>query len=628
MKWLRAIRHVGREVRDYFASEHVRAFPFVTPLRTYDRTKLRADLRASLGVTMLGVPQSIAYASIANLPIVYGIICCAVACAVAPLFSGSRHTIIGPTNASALMLFSFSSMHPEMNGRWGDLLPLLVMMSGLFAVLGAVFRIADLLQYVSRSVLVGYISGAAVLIIANQTKPWLGLGGLIDPQAASTFLGLLVELVKALPHAGLGPFLIGAATIALFFGLKRFRPKWPVFAITLVVSSAVFGPLVRAEIGPFAGVSTYTTFSFSDLMPNMPNLLRTGVFSDIAELLGVAIALAFLSSLETTLMSKTISSRSGDRPDPNQDMYSVGMANVATALAGGMPASGSPNRSMLNFESGARTRFAALFAGVFTLGLALLIAASVGWGLPLIDFLPKPALAGLVIAVSLSLFNPRQIRICMRSTGDDAAVLLITFLSTLLAPLYVAIFIGVAVSVSLFLRRASKPHLVEYEFNDEGELREKGEKRERPIPAISIVHVEGDLFFGAAELFRTQIQRTVSDPAIRVIILRLKNARHLDATSVMALEDLIKFMRAKGLHLIVSGAPREVYRVLKESGVLQTLQEGCRREEGETNLFIGNPHNPNLSTRDALLRAQELLGTKKADIRIFYDPRHSKSESS
>jgi SulP family sulfate permease len=155
-----------------------------------------------------------------------------------------------------------------------------------------------------------------------------------------------------------------------------------------------------------------------------------------------------------------------------------------------------------------------------------------------------------------------------------------------------------------------------------------GEKRQRPIPAISIVHIEGDLFFGAAELFRTQIQRTVSDPAIKVIILRMKNARHLDATSVMALEDLIRFMRSRELHLIISGATREVYRVLKQSGVLETLQQGCLREEGETNLFLNWPSNPNLSTRDALKRAQQLLGTKEADIRIFYDPNRDPSRQS
>jgi sulfate permease, SulP family len=288
-----------------------------------------------------------------------------------------------------------------------------------------------------------------------------------------------------------------------------------------------------------------------------------------------------------------------------------------------MPASGSLTRSTLNHESGAKTRFASLFSGIYTMAFAVLIAASVGWGFPLIDYVPKAALAALVIALSISLFNLKNIRICLLSTNDDASVLIITFISTLLAPLHVAIFIGVALSITLFLRKASRPFLIEYEFSDAGELRQIAEKRPRPIPAISIVHVEGDLFFGAAELFRTQIQRTVSDPTIKAIILRLKNARHLDATSVMALEDLVLLMRERGLHLIVSGATREVYRVLKRSGILMTLQEGCDRGSGESNIFLTSFRNPNLSTRAALKRAQQLIGTEKADIRIFYDPAHA-----
>jgi len=132
--------------------------------------------------------------------------------------------------------------------------------------------------------------------------------------------------------------------------------------------------------------------------------------------------------------------------------------------------------------------------------------------------------------------------------------------------------------------------------------------------------VEGDLFFGASEIFRTQIQRIVVDPAVSVIILRLKNARHLDATSVMALEDLVHFMRRKGLHLLISGATKDVYKVLKRSGILETLQEGADRKQGESNIFLTMPSNPNISTRDALRRAQQLLGTKQAEVRIFYDP--------
>jgi SulP family sulfate permease len=620
MKTLRKFIRVGRNVGNHYTSEHIAVFPFTASLRRYSLMKLWADSRAATNVTLLAISQAIAFAAIAGLPVVYGVLCTAVAALVAPFFAASRHTIMGPTNATALMLFSFFSANPALSGRWSELIPLLVLMVGLIATLGSLLRVADLMQFVSRSVLVGYISGAAVLILANQTTHLLGVDGWIDKDEAASFVGLVMGLVRALPHVDWIPLTIGGVTLLIYYGLMKWKPKWPVFAIALILSSALFGSLIRFHVAPFTQASTFTTFGISELMPRMPHLMRDGVFNDISALLGVAFAIAFLASLENTLMAKALASRSGDHSDVNQDMFSVGMANIASAFAGGMPASGSLTRSLLNFESGARTRFASFFSGVYSLGFAVLIASSVRWGVPLIDYVPKAALAALVIALSLSLFNVRSIRICLNSTGDDAMVLITTFVATMLAPLHVAIFIGVALSISLFLRKASRPYLVEYEFSDEGELREMGEKRQRPIPAISIVHVEGDLFFGAAELFRTQIQRTVSDPAIQVIILRLKNARHLDATSVMALEDLIRFMRGKGLHLIISGAPREVYRVLKKSGVLVTLQEGCDRKAGESNLFITNPRNPNLSTRGALKRAQQLLGTDKADIRIFYDP--------
>jgi sulfate permease, SulP family len=622
MNILRSFFKASRKTRDFFATERVLFFPFTKDLKRYDLSKLRQDARAAANVTVLAIAQGIAFAAIAGLPVVYGIISTGVAAFIAPFFAGSRHTILGPTNATALMVFSFFSVNPALAGRWGELIPLLVMMVGLIATVGAFLRVADLLQYVSRSVLVGYISGAAVLIVANQLEQLLGLGSSVNSEMSATFAGLLWSLAIALPQTQWVSLLIGVTTLLMFAAFRRWRPSWPAFALSLVIASVGFGSLIHAGVGPFKGVDTFVTFGMEALTPKMPHLFRAGIFTDISALLSIAFAIAFLASLENTLMAKTLASKTGDRPDVNQDMFAVGMANLATAVAGGMPASGSLTRSMLNHESGARTRFSSLISGAYTMTFAVIIAASVGWGLPLIDFVPKSALAALVIALSFSLFNIRHIRICLRSTADDAAVLVITFISTLLAPLHVAIFIGVAISITLFLRKASRPFLIEYEFSEAGELREMGEKRQRPIPAISIVHVEGDLFFGAAELFRTQIQRTVSDPAIQVIILRLKNARHLDATSVMALEDLILFMRQKGLHLIVSGATREVYRVFKKSGILVTLQDGCDRRAGESNIFLTSARNPNLSTRSALKRAQKLLGTEKAEIRIFYDPSH------
>jgi SulP family sulfate permease len=207
----------------------------------------------------------------------------------------------------------------------------------------------------------------------------------------------------------------------------------------------------------------------------------------------------------------------------------------------------------------------------------------------------------------------------LRSTPDDAAVLIATFGSSLIARLDTAIFLGVAVSIMLFLRRASRPAFVEYNASDCGSLSEMSPQKQRNHPSISLVHVEGDLFFGATEIFRSQIQRITSDPSLKVIILRLKNARHLDATSVMAMQELIRFVRAQKRHLLISGCPRSIYRVLKNSGLLAVLQEDCDRSAGESNIFPEVPSNPNLSTRAALKRAQALLGTTKADVVIFVD---------
>ena len=596
-------------------------FPFFADLRSYRADAFRADARSAVAVMLLALPQVLAYAAIAGVPLVYGVMSSAVAAMIAPLFAASRHTVLGPSNATSLMLFSFLAMNPAIAARHGEMIPLLVLMIGIIAVSGAMARLADLLQYVSRSVLVGYISGAAVLIITGQLVHALGIAEAVAQHAPSSFVSRVIAITRSIPEISWVPLLVAASTFVVYISILNWRPNWPAFALTLVFSSALFGGLIQFEVGPFADQPTFATFAPADLIPSVPSLFREGIFEDLAALIGVALAIAFLASLENSLMAKSLASRTGDRVDVNQDMFSVGMANIATSFGGGMPASASLTRSALNHKAGAASRFSSMMAGALTLAAAIAIAWVGVLGLPLIDFIPRATLAALVIGIALTLFNKRHIRICLKSTGDDGRVLVVSFIATLLAPLDVAIFIGVAVSVALFLRRASHPSLVEYEFSDEGELREKALKSARPIPSISIVHVEGDLFFGAADVFRSQIEKAVEDPNLKVIILRMKNARHLDATSAMALEDFVRHTRQRGIFVLVSGVSRPLYKVLKKSGILETIQEGADRKEGESNLFVQFPSNPNLSTRDALRRAQQLLGEKKADIRIFHNPK-------
>jgi SulP family sulfate permease len=502
------------------------------------------------------------------------------------------------------MVSSFFAAYPHVDQR--EAMPMLVFLVGALLVAGAFLRVADLGQYISRSVVVAYLSGASVQMIVHQLPKVLGIAEVAamkgDKLQSRTLLGELGHVLRSLGTVSWSTIAISLLTLITYLTIRRWRSRWPAMAITLVILGGVVKLLLLSGVD----VSTYAEarFTWRDLLPMFPDFASLQVAGQFSQMFGLALALAFLAMLENSSMARTLASRSGHDVDANQDMFSLGAANLACAYLSGMPCSHSLTRSMANFQSGAKTPISAITSGV----LCLIGALTVG---PLVAFVPKAGLGMLVMCAAAALLNGRQIRIALRATGSDALVFLSTFIASLMVPLHVAIFLGVGVSIMLYLRKAARPSLVEYEFNKEGHLAEAASGA-RQNPSISIVHVEGELFFGAAELFRTQIQRTCADPNLRIIILRLKNARHLDATSVMALEELVRVMRADGRDLLISGASEEVIQVLRDSGVSEVI--------GENNIFPGDATNPNLATRRALKRAQEILGTLEADIHIYYDP--------
>jgi len=565
---------------------------------------LRSDLRAGVNVALLAFPQGLAYAAIADLPIVYGVTGSAVAAIIAPFLMGSRFTILGPTNATSFMIFSFFAAYRGLDAeRW---VTLVILMAGVALVAGAFLRLADLMQYISRSVVVGYITGAAILIITNQLRHVLGIDFSQLEEVPTSFLRVFWCTVRLLPQADIVTSCLGGGVLVLYLFLHRRFRKFPLFALLLIIASVVGVFLQRSG----SDIATYRDQAFPaweirGLTPQAPDFGHPRLFDRIGQLFSLAMAIAFLSAMEQSVMAQTLGSRTGQKLDKNQDMLGVGMANLACSFLSGMPASGSLTRSALNHSSGAVSRMSSVFCGCFCLVGVVTLGPSVA-------YIPKTALAALVICVAISLISRKNLRICFRATFEDAVVVAITLSASLFLPLHVAIFVGVGTSIILYLRQASRPHLVEYEFNEEGNLRATHSKEKKSNPFISIVHVEGELFFGAAELFRTQIQRTCQDPDLRVIILRMKNARHLDATSVMALEELMRFLKEQDRHLIVSGASEEVFGVFQRSGLLDVLWA--------ENFFMGNADNPTLATRNALLRAQEVLGTKDVEIKIYYDP--------
>ena len=563
-------------------------------------SNLLRDARSGLNVALLAFPQGMAYALVAGLPIHYGITCSIVAAIVAPIFSYSRYPILGPTNATAFMIFSYFLIYSD-SSQVVSLMPLLVLMVALILLTGAFFKVADLVQYVSRAVIIGYIAGAALLIIANQLNHVFGID---TEKEARSFFTILFGLFDRLGESNNASILLGLGTMISYFVLRRTMKALPTFAITLLLATIVNYFLgENLSIETFKGKQEGGTFLPDWSVFHSPSDLIDKVW----ELSGIAMGLAFLITLEISVVTKSIASRTGDSPKLNKDIFGSGMANIGCAFLSGMPASGSLTRSALNLSSGASGKLSSVFSGLIC-GIGIWILSMSYF----IGYIPKCALSALVIAVALSLFDWKQIIVCLWATRSDAFTFLVTFGSALIMPLHVAIFIGAATAVALFLRKAARPELVEYDMGSSGQLNELKSGEARTSPAISIVHVEGELFFGAAELFRNQIQSTASDPNLKVIILRMKNARHLDATSVIALEELVAFLRGEGRELLISGVMKEVYKVLKSSGAVQFI--------GRENIFPGSISNPNLATKNALKRAQEIIGSSDIDVRIYHDP--------
>ena len=552
-----------------------------------------------MNVALLAFPQGMAYAAIAGLPIQYGIYGSAIAALIGPLLSGSRFVVLGPTNATAVLVFaSFLSLGVTDMTQKVQLMALVVLLSGLFLVLGAFLKVANLIQYISRSVVTGYITAAAIYIIVNQIKKVLGFEFAL-PQG-STFLTVIWLTLKNLPATHWPTLFISLMTFGCYWALDRKFKMLPNVAITLVLMSFIAHWVnVALAAQNIAGAHTLYAIDATHWHFNLPPLR----FDLIGQVASVALVIAFLSVLEGTSIGKSLASRSGQKLDSNQEMLGMGLANIACSLYQGMPASGSLTRSQLNWASGATSPLASMIAGL------LCAVGAYAFG-PMIHYIPISVLAVLVITIGISLINRHVIRIVWNATASDRIVFITTFAAALLIRLDFAIILGTGISVLLFLRKAAQPELTEFASDAEGHLTPmEQESADSSPPEISIVHVEGDLFFGASELFRDQMRRVCEKPSLKVVILKMRNAYHLDATSVLALEELVRTMREQNRSLLVTELRKDAIRVFRNSGLIEVL--------GRENIFPDNPSNPTLATAKALRRAKQLMGGQEADVKIF-----------
>jgi len=561
------------------------------------------DLKAGINVALLAIPQGMAYALVAGLPIHYGLLGSAVAALIGGIFGGGRFITLGPTNATAVLLFgAFASVgligtNGLANSSALLLLPVILFTSGLFLVLASLFRISFIVQFVSRTVITGYITAAACLIIANQGRHVMGISTSEDTPP-STFLGILFFLITHLDLIAWPAIILSAFTAAVYLLIQLRSPALPSVAGALIAAS------IAGHYMENAGFSIIRLESFSigkDLLmlPSFDLLMEHGSL-----ILSTSLAVCLLCLLEGLSIGKSLSARAGGRIDSNQETFAIGMGNLGCSLFSGMPASGSLTRSTLSVASGARTNLANLitglviFIGVFALN-------------DLVRFIPICSLATLVIFIGISLVKIRQIRTVARATRSDGFAFAVTLLVGLAFSLQLAIFAGVLTSVLLFLRKVAQPQLIEYGYTKKGDLAEASALTKRAEPEVFIVHVEGELFFAAADLFYEQIRRVGEDPNQKVLVLKMLNAHNMDATSVLALEELLEYLSEKDCHVILCEIRKDCLRILKNSGALSRMN---RR-----NIFPFVPSNPTLSTAKAIRRAKSLVKGGTAKVTILAD---------
>ena len=571
-----------------------------TELLGYSRAKLRADVIAAVTVTLVSIPQVLGFALVLGLPPTLVLSCAIVGAFVSALFFSSKIIIFGATNSVTLLVAA--AIH---HGRPTALSPielavLLAGLIGLLQIVAALLRLGQVTQFISRSVIIAYSSATGVLLVLTQLHSLFGFTrDRGQPMWRQLWTG--IQQIASLNFNFAAP-LVGGGALLLYVLLRAVRPKWPDVLIGLTLITLAFWQI------PFlSGLAVPTLSDQGALDASLPGYAGVPFDQDdlpvLRTILSTALAIALLGMIEAVSLAKTFSIKHGEHIDPNREIIGLGLGNLANAFFGTIPGSASFVRSAVNAQSGACTQIAGLAAAGFLLVALFLFS-------PFLNHIPIPALAASLVLIGLRMIDRRQITIAARSTGSDAIVLLITFGAALFLPLDTAIYLGIGTSLALALRKASTPSLVEYTFDAADQLSQLGSHAARPHPQIAIIHVEGELFFGAADLFHEHVRQQVEREDLRVVILRLKSARHLDATTVFALHDLDDWLEKTGRHLLISGVQNDVLRVLRNSGLLKKL--------GAENVFPSE-QNPNLATKKALLRAQSLLQTTEADVRLYYD---------
>lgn len=564
---------------------------------SYLRTDLRSDILAGLTVSVMGVPQAMAYAMIAGLPPVYGLYTAIVTCAIAAILGSSRHLVTGPTNGICMVMFGvvayIMNRYPDEGLNGFEVILLLSFLAGVIQLVFGLLRMGGLIRYVANSVVIGFTAGAGILIALNQVQKLLGFE-LDKSLNATRSYEVLVETARRVGDTNPHALALGVMTALFVIFIPKIDRRLPGALIGVVVASV--GGYLLGWFDPAMGAAKVSIVG--DTPPGVrgslpafaiPEFIRSPNLDLTRDLLGGALAVAILGLIEATSISRTIARSSRQRLDFNQEFIGQGASKIVGSFFSCFAGSGSFTRTALCYRSGGRTRMAALFSAFWTM-LALLAFGDVA------NTIPTAALAGLLIVTAYSMVDKQRIMMSWRSGRNSQIVLVGTIVTALILPLEFAIYVGVFLSLVVILRTTGKTDLAQLVQRDDTGFDEVPFNA-APSSSIVTVNMEGDIYFAAAEDLDTELLRCIK-PETRVVVLRMRGLRAVGSTAMAMLAHYWTLLRERRVHLVVSGIQKELEDVMTSTGV--------RSKIGETNIFFAD-NKLFQATELAMARAKSIV---------------------
>jgi SulP family sulfate permease len=558
-----------------------RLHPLRTHIGYYVQHALRPDLAAGLTVAMVAVPQGMSYAAIAGVNPLYGLHTAIIPAIVGALLGSSNHLITGPTNATAL---ATAGVLLALSGQadYVEYVFAMAVITGLIRLILGLFRLGSIIRYVSSSVLTGFLAGAGILIIINQLHTLLGLARPVGANTLTILWDLVQHSTMVNPHVlATGLFAIGVLLLS-----QRINRRVPRALLAIVLA----GVLVQVTGWNSRGVALVKDVSSLDqvrLAFHVPAIPLQQQFSLLAS--GGAVAL--LSLVEAMSIANVVALASNQRVNPSREFVGQGLASVIGGFFQCIPSSGSLARSAVSYNSGAKTRLAGVFSGVFVLFASLAFSRLIG-------FIPVAGLAGIVTLSAYSLLDYRHLKLTWQSRATNRIVLSVTLIATLLLPLHLAIFLGTLLSIGVYLHESSNIRLSYLTLNVNGNFVEHSlEDCIREQPAIALINLEGVLYFAAADDLENKLN-AVLKTGTKVLILRVRRLRLLAGSGVTALRRIFDRAKQLGATILICGVTDEVNQFLESSGLKAVvgINQTFRASEA---LFE--------STHKALRRAREIV---------------------